>query len=518
MKKRIALILCVFALMFSLCPTRVQAEGDWGYIKNLRISSNGTLKWTDVEGAGSYEIWTNDGLFLTDEVGQGQPHETFLHYLEYGSAPTGKYKAVVYAIDYYGQVIAKATTKESVSYTASGETKPVDNVRWENEYLVEWDETETGDVFYYVYLTNSDGLVWHGRTDLPYMNFYRYMSEYGCDYAVSVVAGKPGCTRSAAVTPLGASQSDRMIKRLAGANRYETALLAADEVIKNNAPAYFENVIIANGDNFPDALSGAYLATMYSCPLVLINSAKADMVCKYLNKNLVEDAHISIIGGQNAVKDSWLKGIEKKSRVFERLEGSNRYKTNLEILKKGYLDGGEILVATGKNFADALSASATGLPLLLVGDKLEDYQKEFLKKVQNPTFTIIGGENAVSKAVEKELSKIGDINARLSGNNRYETSALIARTYFLSWENSVFPEYAVLATGGNFPDGLAGGPLAWSLGNCPLLLVDPTSQKNYSALEFINEVGIYEGYILGGPGVVSEENANVFLYFYTYRR
>ena len=40
MKKRIALILCVFALMFSLCPTKVWAEGDWGDIKNYHLTVN----------------------------------------------------------------------------------------------------------------------------------------------------------------------------------------------------------------------------------------------------------------------------------------------------------------------------------------------------------------------------------------------------------------------------------------------------------------------------------------------
>ncbi len=516
MKKRIALFLCIFALVFSLCPAKVHAEGKWADIKNLRISSNGTLKWDEVEGAYEYEVWTDTGLLL-GYVSPGETHETFEHYLEYGSAPTGKYKAVVYAIDLWENVIAKSTTSKSVSYTAKGETDPTGYVYWADYCRGAWNQVEGRDVFYYVYLYDDTGLVYHARTDQTEYDFEMHMNNEH-EYYFSVIAGKAGYSRSKEESCWGPSNSLRLVKRLAGANRYETALLAADEVIKNNAPAYFENVIVANGDNFPDALSGTYLATMYSCPLVLINSAKADMVCKYLNKNLVEDAHISIIGGQNAVKDSWLKGIEKKSRVFERLEGSNRYKTNLEILKKGYLDAADILVATGKNFADALSASATGLPLLLVGDKLEDYQKEFLKKLQNPTFTIIGGTNAVSSSVEKELSKIGTINGRIKGDNRYQTSAYLAYHYFspYDWEN--IPQYAVLATGSNFPDGLAGGPLARSLGKCPLLLIDPTGAKNTEAIGYGSDTGIDEGYILGGEGVVPGSEAAKVLLSYVWER
>lgn len=510
MKKRITLILCVLAAVFSLCSTKVLAEGKWADIKNLRISSNGTLKWDEVEGAAEYEVWTHDGLLLS-YVAPGGTHETFETYLEYGSAPTGKYKATVYAIDDWGNVIAKSTTSKSVSYTAYGTTEPTTYVWW-TEMTAYWNPVDELNVFYYVTLLDeADNIVRHVRTIETEYDFGSYMTK-DKHYHFSVVAGIVGSSRSEKVVNKGNTTTWQLRKRLAGANRYETAILASQEVCENNKPAYFENVIIANGDNFPDALSGTYLASMYSCPLVLINSAKASYVCDYLNKNLVEDAVISIIGGQNAVKDSWLKGIEKKSRKFERLEGSNRYKTNIEILKKGYLDGGEILVATGKNFADALSASATGLPLLLVGDTLQDYQKEFLKKIQNPTFTIIGGTSAVSESVEKELAKIGTVDLRLKGDNRYQTSAYIAYHYFDPKNFDNVPQYAVLATGANFPDGLSGGPLAWSVGNCPLLLIDPTGAKNIDIIGYGSDTGIEQGYILGGEvAVPAKEVAKVLM-------
>lgn len=513
MKKRITIVLCVLAAVFSLCSTKVRAEGKWPDIKNLRISSSGILKWDEVEGADVYEVWTDTGLLLA-YVSPGEEHKTFEEYLEYGSVPTGKYKAMVYAIDGWGNVLAKSTTSKSVSVIDHGQTDPTSYVWW-TESTAYWNAVEGEDVFYYVYLYEEEwGMVFHARTAETSYDFSHYMTK-DKEYYFSVIAGKAGYTRSKEEFSYGPSSTRQLRKRLAGANRYETAILASQEVCENYKPAYFENVIIANGDNFPDALSGTYMASMYCCPLVLINSAKASYVCDYLNKNLVPDAVITIIGGQNAVKDSWLKGIEKKERKFERLAGSNRYKTNLEILKKGYLDGGEILVATGKNFADALSASATGLPLLLVGDTLQDYQKSFLKKIQNPTFTIIGGTSAVSESVEKELAKIGTVNLRLKGDNRYQTSAYIAYHYFDPKSFDNVPQYAVLATGANFPDGLSGGPLAWSVGNCPLLLIDPTGAKNIDAIGYGSDTGIEEGYILGGEAAVpAKEVAKVLLLGY----
>ena len=50
----------------------------------------------------------------------------------------------------------------------------------------------------------------------------------------------------------------------------------------------------------------------------------------------------------------------------------------------------EVLIATGKNYADSLSASATGLPMLLVDKNLTDSQKAFLQNTSRK-FVILGG-------------------------------------------------------------------------------------------------------------------------------
>ena len=56
---------------------------------------------------------------------------------------------------------------------------------------------------------------------------------------------------------------------------------------------------------------------------------------------------------------------------------------------------------------------------------------------------------------------------RLAGSDRYATSVQVSRSAYGS-SDSVF-----IATGTNFPDGLAGGPVAALLPG-PLLLVSPT--------------------------------------------
>ena len=145
--------------------------------------------------------------------------------------------------------------------------------------------------------------------------------------------------------------------------------------------------------------------------------------------------------------------------TVKRLYGTSRYDTNLEILKEaGVGKGSEVLVCTGTNFADSLSASATGKPILMVGNSLTANQKIFLNSL-NGAYTIIGGPLAVNANVENELNTMGDAK-RIYGTSRFDTSVVVAQEYFRS------PATMVLAYAQNFPDGLNGGPLAYQVNSC----------------------------------------------------
>ena len=158
----------------------------------------------------------------------------------------------------------------------------------------------------------------------------------------------------------------------------------------------------------------------------------------------------------------------------------------------------EILVCTGQNFADSLSASATGLPILLVNSKtnsLTNEQKIFLKMWGGSKMTIIGGNAAVSNSLKNALSSYGNVN-RISGSNRYETSTLIANTYFKN------PTSICIAYGKNFPDGLCGGPLAYTTKG-PLVLTN-AGNESYAANYVDANTTIKSGYVLGGTSAISD--------------
>lgn len=290
------------------------------------------------------------------------------------------------------------------------------------------------------------------------------------------------------------------VERLGGKDRYETAYQTADALKKTLDVEKFDSAIITTGKKFADALSGSYLASVKQAPILLTNGKKDNVaeLLSYIKNNVAENATIYILGGEGAVTAE-LNNIE--GYRVERLEGKDRYDTNLRILEEAGLDSEELLIAAGKDFADSLSASAAGRPILLVksSGSLNEKQKAIIEAFKTEKLYIIGGEAAVGTDVENEIKMIAekeDQVERISGNDRYETSVKVAETFFDT------PKTAVVAYGKNFPDGLCGGTLAAAL-NVPLILTKENSTEEAAA--YIKKQQITSGYVLGGTAVLSEE-------------
>lgn len=299
--------------------------------------------------------------------------------------------------------------------------------------------------------------------------------------------------------------------RLYGSNRYLTAATVAGYVLGYTGWDYYENVIIASGENYPDALGAGYVAYEYGAPIMLTNKAyDAEIADTVANTLLVDNAHTSssknfaiVMGGKGAVSVNFTNKLDNnmsasghENQWWDRWEGADRYATNLATLKKSGVSNEEILICSGTGFADSLSASATGLPIMLVGTSLTTDQINFLKGISSNTYTIIGGTGAVSSTVEKQLTSIsGKKPQRLAGKNRYETSYLIAKEFFPN-SNAV-----VLAYGENFPDGLSGCIVSF-VHNAPMLLCS-TSSMGY-VKQYVSEKNVAFGVVLGGPSLISD--------------
>ena len=300
------------------------------------------------------------------------------------------------------------------------------------------------------------------------------------------------------------------VKRIYGEDRIGTALSAANALKDALEVETFDAIILAaagvgqDQTKFADALSGSYLASSKQVPILLYTTGDlSEKNLAFIEENLSEEGVIYLLGGNVSIPAEVEAALVEAGYNFKRLAGDDRYLTNLAILNEvGVEDAEEVLIAGGQAFADSLSASATGLPILLVnGTKtaLTAEQIEFLEKLDGKKVTILGGNAAVTAELEAAIEEIvGADVERIFGETREETSAMVAAKYFPD------AELAFIAYSRMYPDGLAGGVLANVMG-APLLLIN--SGKEEIANAYIVENGIEGGYVLGGSAVIADETA-----------
>ncbi|MDD5824142.1 MAG: cell wall-binding repeat-containing protein, partial [Firmicutes bacterium] len=288
--------------------------------------------------------------------------------------------------------------------------------------------------------------------------------------------------------------------RYEGATRYETAIAVAEAFKKARGIEEFQNVIVASGENYPDALTGAYLGKVKDAPMILVKSKNEQTIADYIKENLAENGTVYILGDKQAVSDNFQKKLG--GIAVKRLGGPTRYETNLLILKEAGVDSsytGEILICSGLGFADSLSASATGKPILIVGKSVLNSQKEFLAGLASAKYYVIGGTDVVPEKIATALGAIKNADIeRVSGPTRYETSTAVARTFFPDGAESV-----TLAYGRNFPDGLSGSALAMAIGS-PLILAESTDRSIAEAKAYVEECGATRSVTLGSANLITD--------------
>lgn len=311
-----------------------------------------------------------------------------------------------------------------------------------------------------------------------------------------------------AVLPKLDRPDEPVILRISGKNRAATAIEAANHLKEKNRIEKFDNVVIASGTGFADALSASYLAYKKDGPILLVDNSSISTVADFVNDNLASGGKVFIVGGKGAVPydvDEKIIAANGAGSVV-RLAGKNRYITNILVLDEAGVEGEDLLVASGSGFADALSASAAKKPIFLVGASLSEEQVTYLNSHAaslSSSYYVIGGNGAVSQEIESTLDDYGSVK-RLKGSNRYATSVAVADEFFPGNVDTV-----VIANGMNFPDGLSGGPVAAEY-DAPLILV---TDKDYShAVQQFAQKNAFHLVIMGGKGVISDYTASMIAY------
>lgn len=261
------------------------------------------------------------------------------------------------------------------------------------------------------------------------------------------------------------------INRLGGADRYETAV----QISKAGWPGSSEVAILATGENYPDALASAPLAKKFNAPILLTqkNTIPATVTDELIRLG-VKTVYIS--GGTGVVSGVVENNLKSMNIRVIRLAGANRYETSVKIAEVVGTGSGEVFIANGHEFAEALSASPIaamkGVPIILTDtNTLPAAVVSFLSTGNISTSYVLGGTNLIGNAVVGKLPGV----ERISGSDKYERNVNIVKRF----ENELDFSQTCLATGDKFPDALAGSVYA-SMSGSPIILVDNVNPRNVS--------------------------------------
>lgn len=256
------------------------------------------------------------------------------------------------------------------------------------------------------------------------------------------------------------------VERLSGRDRYATAIAVSRTGWPSTAPA----VVLATGEDYPDALAAATLAGTAGGPLLLtptarLHSATADELRR------LRPGTVYVVG---RVTDGVEAAVGQLGLRTERIRGEGRFDTAFDIAQRAAelgADTSTVLVASGQGFADALAATpiaaARGYPILLSpGASGHARLTEQVAALGASRTWVIGGSAALPDQAVAGLPGL----ERISGPERNATAAAVAtrgRSLGLAGP-------PVIVGSANFPDGLTGGIYAGAARGAPLLATSRT--------------------------------------------
>lgn len=288
------------------------------------------------------------------------------------------------------------------------------------------------------------------------------------------------------------------IQRLSGDNRYETSVEVSEKNFKSA-----DTVVLASGQNIADALVASSYADIEEAPILLTNkNSISDEVLDEIER--LKADKVVIVGGQSSISSSVESRLKKEDIKVTRISGSDRFDTSdklsQEVSRLSKKSNQAILVNGYKNI-DALSVSSLAtkeeLPILLNGrNALNMSVKNRLRQMNVKKVYIIGGNNSISSDVEKELKRMQISVVRLSGTDRYETSANIAKYAYKDFDE------AIVASGENPVDALAASTLTGKK-EAPILLTNKNKIPK-SIKKIIEDMDIGKITIVGGENSITD--------------
>ena len=315
-----------------------------------------------------------------------------------------------------------------------------------------------------------------------------------------------------------------LVERLSGTNRYDTmAKIVAASAFADGCDV----VILASGENFPDALSASGLAGILGCP-VLTTASDALSTSTKETVSALGVSTVYVIGGTSAVSEGVVTELKAAGVAkIERIGGANRAKTSVGVYGAvtGWSD--TAIIVKGGSFPDALSiapyAYASKSPIFLanIDGSISDEVAQAIAEGGFENLLVLGGTGGKKDDMGVQDAAVAALGVestyRIAGADRYETSDLVAQ-----WASANMPEACVqpvagatlqwdgmaVAMGQNFPDALASVTLLGPSKSVLMLVSQKTTVADSATKARIDAAAgehadsITEAYVLGGTAAV----------------
>ena len=321
------------------------------------------------------------------------------------------------------------------------------------------------------------------------------VGDYG--YVGIGLAGQYWGTQVFVKAPPGLPGETRVpVRRIAAADPIATALAVSRAEVPGDGA---EAVVVARADLYPDALVGAPLAGANRGPVLLSDSAEvpAEVVAE-AERALSPTGVVYLMGGPSALSPAVEARFLATGMRVQRVSGRDRFETAAKAATLLNPAPEEILVASGENFADALSASVPAavhtMPIVLtLRDAVPPATALYLSSFPTARRTVVGGPAAVSEAAALQAGS----TARVSGANRYATAVRIAQRWLPE------PEGVWVATGDRHQDPLIAAPAA-ARARQPLLLVASTGDRTLYDYSRAHLTALRGATVVGGQASVRD--------------
>ena len=303
--------------------------------------------------------------------------------------------------------------------------------------------------------------------------------------------GAPPPTTTTTTAPVCAKTEPR----LGGPDRIGTAILTSqDEFAAGAAQA----VVLSRDDLFPDALDGTPLAVAKHGPLLLTPTSNLDPRTEAeIKRVLPAGGTVYVLGQTSALSQNVVNQLTADGFTVVRIGGPTRFETATMIADQGLGNPSKLFIATGLDFADALTGGAAAptahaAVVLSNGSTPNASTNSYIASHSSDTLYALGGPAAAAYPAATPIV----------GVDRDETATKVATTFFTK------PTAVGVARDDAFPDALSGGAHIGEKAG-PMLLAQtnalPSSTASYLQA---NKATICTAYVYGGPMAISDSTKN----------